>query len=476
MKLRGFIILSLLTGFLAGFTQLTSAQERVRILETDSLEGYSTEEDGQVRKLIGNVVLETEDFTVRCDTAWHYRDLEELRARGNIQIDTDDEIIWADEVFYDLATEYSEFKDRVILNSDGTTLFSDFLAYDFIRDIAEFPESLRMEDEDGTLIADRGTYFNEPDSAAFFGNVQLEDTTQYIEADSMFTVRKDEYYELHSRVFLHDLEEEVRLTGNFVEADSTGYRRIEDNARMQRLSEDRRDTTFIWSDRMDVWEHDTTHVFEAYDNVHIWTENYSSLSDTAAYDDYTELFELSGSPRTWRDNLQLTGPHIEIQLEDDEVKTLYSYPNPFSTEEDEETGRFNQLTGDTLFINFEEGELDFMEVWENAHMLYHNNDEEGNPDGATELETPYLYVTFVDGDIYRLNTKGQSPGTIYPEAESVKELRLTGFTWEPDLRPAKPDEELERRLLPIPTERPFEYPDRYRAFIEELVMRFPVQP
>ncbi len=451
------------------------AQDRVRIIDTDVLEGYTTE-DGEVRKLIGNVQLQTDDFTVYSDTAWHYRDLNELRAKGNIQIDTDDETIWADEVFYDLATEYSEYKGRVILLSDETTIFSRFLAYDFTTEIADFPESLRMEDEEGVLIADRGLYYNQPDSAVFFGNVQLEDSTQYIEADSMYTVRKDEYYELHGRVFLHDMEEEVRLTGNFVEADSTGYRRIEGESRMQRLSDDRQDTTFVWADRMDVWEYDTTHVFKGYDEVHIWTENYSSYSDTAAYDDHTELFELTGEPRTWRKNMQLTGPRIEIQLEDDEVKTLFSYPDPFSSEEDEDTKRFNQLTGDTLFINFEEGELDYMEVWENAHMFYHNKDDAGNPDGATEMETPYLLITFRDGELYRLNTNSRSPGKVYPESPDIGEIQLPGFTWEPELRPQKPEEELKRRLPPIPTERPFEYPPRYNQFLEELVTLPPARP
>lgn len=468
-----FLLLSL---FLCVSFSDASAQQWVNIIQSDSLQGFSTDE-GEVRKLFGNVKLETEDFTVLCDTAWHYRDIDELRASGNVEITTGDgDRIWADKAFYDLETEFSEFESRVILRSDHTTLFSEYLGYDFNTEVAEFPLPLRMEDDDGLLKAREGTYYNEPDSAVFFGDVQVEDSTQYIEADSMFTIREDEYYELHGQVFLHDLENLVRLTGNFVEADSTGYRKIEGESRMRRLSEDLQDTTYVWADRMDVWDHDTTHVFEGFDEVHIWTGNYSSLSDTAHYDDNTELFELTGSPRAWRENLQLTGPLIEIQLEDDEVTSLYSYIDPFSVEKDPHTGRFNQLTGDTLFINFDEGELDYIEVWENARMFYHNKDEDNNPDGATEMDTPYLRVTFRYGDIYRLDAKGQSPGKVYQESEEIADERLSGFVWEPELRPEKPETDLERRLPPIPTERPFEYPPRFETFLEEIVMLPVIQP
>lgn len=476
MKLKTFISILFCVVLFAISLSETEAQQRARIIHTDTLEGFTTEDEGEIRKLIGNVELETEDFTIVCDTAWQYRDLDELRAAGNVQITTENDRIWADEVFYDLDTEFSEFQGRVILLSDQTTLFSDFLAYDFEREIAEFPEPLRMEDEEGTLIAHEGTYYNEPDSAAFFGDVQVEDTTQYIESDSMFTVRKDEYYELHGEVYLYDMENEVRLTGDYVEADSTDFRKIEGHAWMQRLSDDKQDTTFVWADRMDVWDQDTTHVFEGFDDVHIWSDNYSSLSDTASYDDHTQLFELTGSPRAWRDNMQLTGPLIQIQLEEDEVQSLYSYEDPFSTEKDSATGRFNQLTGDTLYMNFIDGTLDYIEVWENANMFYHNKDEDDNPDGATEMETPFLRITFRDGEIYRLNTLENSPGTVIPESPGIEDERLPGFVWEPELRPEKPEEDLQRRLPPIPTERPFEYPDRYIAYLEELAMLLQAQP
>jgi hypothetical protein len=147
------------------------------------------------------------------------------------------------------------------------------------------------------LVADSGYYYNALDSAVFRGNVQVADSLQYIEADSMFTRRSDEYYELHGRVFLDDQENRTRLTGGFVLSDSTGYRRVEGGSRMRRISEDLSDTTFLWADWLEVHQKDTINTFSAYDEVHIWTESYSSISDTAHYDDAVEQFILEGDPQ-----------------------------------------------------------------------------------------------------------------------------------------------------------------------------------
>ncbi|MGM0739121.1 MAG: OstA-like protein, partial [Bacteroidota bacterium] len=86
------------------------------------------------------------------------------------------------------------------MQSGSSQLFSEEVFYSFATEIALFPDRLRLEDERGVLVADSGYYYNALDSAVFRGHVQAADSLQYIEADSMFTRRNDEYYELHGRV------------------------------------------------------------------------------------------------------------------------------------------------------------------------------------------------------------------------------------------------------------------------------------
>jgi len=456
--LRVLVIMLLL--WPAGPDGTAGAQNRVRILQSDQLEGVVGPE-GRIRKLTGNVALSTDDFTILCDSAWHFMDLEELRAWGNIEITSERDQIWSDRATYDLVSEVALFEGRVVMQSEKALLFSDEVFYSFATEIALFPERLRFEDERGVLVADSGYYYNALDSAVFRGNVQVADSLQYIEADSMFTRRGDEYYELHGRVFLDDQENRTRLTGGFVLSDGTGYRRVEGGSRMRRISEDLSDTTFLWADWLEMQQKDTINTFTAYEQVHIWTERYSSLSDTAHYDDAIEQFILEGNPRLWYEEMQLTGPYILIQLEEDSVRYLDSYPGSFAVQRDTTIDRLNQITGDTLFIQFEDGSVSYMQVWPRGNVLYFVKESDGQADGAIEMTADFIKLVFEEGELEDVIARRNVDGIFHQEHEGISEKRISGFVWEPGLRPERPEEPIEPRLPPVPDARPFEMPDRF---------------
>ncbi|MDG5766551.1 OstA-like protein [Balneolales bacterium ANBcel1] len=442
--------------------ETAEAQNRVRILQSDRLEGVATEE-GRVRKLIGNVRLETDDFSIVCDSAWQYLDIDELVAYGNIEIESDRQRIWAEKATYDLISEVTLFQGSVVMQSESALLFSEEVFYSFATEIALFPEFLRLEDERGVLLADSGYYYNALDSAVFRGHVQLADTLQYMEADSLFTNRRDDYNELHGRVFLNDEEYRTSITGALVISDSTGYRRVDGNSRMRRINEAGTDTTFLWSEWLEVHQRDTINTFTAYDRVHIWAESYSSLSDTAHYNDATELFTLNGSPRLWYDEIQITGPRIKIQMEEDSVRYLESFRRPFVVQNDTGINRLNQTTGDTLFIRFEAGVVSFMEVYPNANVIYFIK-EGDEADGAIELTAEFIKILFDDGELEDVIARTNVDGTYHPESPDVEHRRLDGFVWEPERRPERPEDVWIPRLPPIPDDRPFDLPERFRPW------------
>ncbi len=444
--------------------QTASAQNRVRILQSDQLEGVVADE-GRIRKLTGDVALQTEDFSILCDSAWHFLDLEELRAWGDIEITSQKDRIWSDQATYDLVSEVALFEGRVIMQSGSSQLFSEEVFYSFATEIALFPDRLRLEDERGVLVADSGYYYNALDSAVFRGHVQAADSLQYIEADSMFTRRNDEYYELHGRVYLDDKENRSRLTGAFVLADSTGYRRVEGGSRMRRISEDLADTTFLWSSWLEMQQqanrNDTLNTFTAFEDVHIWTESYRSISDTVHYDDHAGQFTLKGGPRLWHEEMQLTGPYVLIQMENDTVRYLESHPDAFAVQRDTSIDRLNQITGDTLYIHFNKGTISHMQVYPKGNVLYFVKDGDGQPDGAIEMTAEIIKLLFNKGELEDVIARRNVDGTFHQENEGVAARRLSGFVWEPEKQPQRPEEPIQQRLPSVPADRPFPLPRRY---------------
>lgn len=455
------------TLFLTVFTAFNpvQAQDSVIILQADRLDGGI--EDGEtVRKILGDVILQTEDMIMETDSVYQYVN-RNLLVAFNSQIETENEMIWADILYHNTKTEYSRMRGRVIVQSEQNTVFSDSIDVDQQNDLAIFNVPVRFEDEDGTLIAESGLYYQAADSAVFRGNVQLADSSQYLEADSLFMNRSKDLYELFGQVYAEDYEDGITFTGEYLYSDSTGYRELIDDTWLMEVSESQADTTHLLAEKIEILETDSTSIMDAFGNVKVWSPKFSAIADTANYIDHEERIIFRSSPVLWQKNMQLTGPYIEAFLEDDDIRFLQSYEKPIVVQEDSATGRLHQMTGDTLHAFFDDGAIERIRVFDNAEIIFHQVDENDEPDGLIEMiSAGPATMDFLDGDIDFFKATRNIDGSYLPEDPANIERRLDNFRWDPGMKPLRP--ELRTPRLPaIPEERPFELPPRYLEYLSE---------
>lgn len=443
-------------------------------------------EGERVRKLIGNVEIALNNSTLYCDSVYQFLDKSELRAFGNIEINTEEENIWADTLYYYTDVDFSRLRGRVIIETDTTTLFGNKVDYRFSTKTGHFTDQVRLEDQRGILRANSGFYYREADSAVFRGAVQVSDTTQYLEGDSLFSNRKSRFYKIYGDIYANDRENNVKLRSDYLEADSTGRRLLKGNAWLQRFAgpdttgtppdsaqsdSAQTDTTHIRAQTIlslrNKTTEDTTTVINAYRDVRIWSKNFSAVADTVQYNSDTETFELWSEAIAWHKTIQLTGPYIKVTLENDEIDRLDAYPKPFTVQQDTSINRLNQIKGDTLIAQFEDGNLQQIHVQPNSRLLYFDKNQEGNPDGAVDISAPSTILYFKNGDLVELKQTGSSDGSYLPESEQTSEKKLEGFAWNPEMRPLKPDSTMQRRFKAIPDEYPFKLPRRYLEHLKE---------
>lgn len=444
--------------------QSIQAQDRVIINQADQAEGVTI--DGEtVRKILGNVILTTEEMVLETDSVYQYTDRNLLMAY-NLQIETENEMIWADTLYHDTEAELSRLRGRVIVRSEQNIMFSDSIDVDMQTDIATFNVPVRFEDEDGTLTAQNGLYFQQVDSAVFRGNVQLADTTQYLESDSLFMNRSSDLYEMYGQVYAHDYEDDVRFSGQYLYADSTGYRLLKNDAWLMEVSESKEDTTHLFAETIELTEEDTVSFMDAFGDVRMWSLEFSAIADTANYRDDLDQFILRSSPKLWHENIQLSGPYTEAYMEEDNIRFLTSYPRPIIVQEDSVTQRLHQMTGDTLNAYFENGKLQRMRIFNNTEVIFHNKDENDEPDGLMEMiSAGPLTIFFKEGELDSLIAKQNIDGSYLPEDSTNVNRKLDNFQWNPELRPERPGVQ-SPRLPPIPEGRPFELPPRYIRYLE----------
>lgn len=451
--------------FMVSICHESYAQQRITILDAQSLEGGTI--DGEpVRKMIGNVKLQTDQMTMDADSAYQFLNRRIVHA-FNIQIESEQDIVWADTLYYDTLTDFSEFRGKVVMLSERNILFSESVDYDRILDMAIFNSPVRFEDDRGVLIAQNGYYFQNTDIAFFRGDVQLADSTQYLEADSLFMNRGTDFYRLFGDVFAEDYEEKVTLAGDYLEADSTGHRLLLGNAWMMQVNEAETDTSHLNSQIIQVAETDTSDFIDAFDDVRIWSDSFTAIADTAYYRSDIEEFRLVSNPIAWQGRIQLTGPYIKALLENDEIRYLTSYPNPIAVQEDSLTGRMNQIKGDTLEAFFENGDIDKIIVFDNSEMIFHLKDDNDEPDGLIEMiAAGASIIQFYNAELDSISAYRNIEGSHLPEDPATIDRQLSGFRWDPEMKPEMPEIQT-ARLPPIPPERPFNLPERYTRYTRD---------
>lgn len=447
-----------------GTNKTLFAQTIVDIVSVETLDRSTTKDGEPIRKFY-NAELKTGGFTIVCDSAWQFLDKNEFRAFGNIQIDTPTETIWTDSLVYYNVLDFSELRGRVIIKQDSTLLFGNKVDFNFVTKVGNFLDEIRLEDnKNGILTALSGVYYQNQDSAEFRGNVQLVDSAQYVEGDSLFINRETEYIRLFDNLLVIDSTNNALLTGDYLEADSTGRRYLTGNGYLRRVETDSAsstsDTTHIFANQILLQKQDSTTIIDAYQSVNVWTEKFASLSDTLLYNSDSELFSLTGAPKAWNKNIQLTGPYIFVQLDSSEVKSLTSYPEPIAVQKDSITGRFNQIKGDSLIANFKNGDISEITIYPNSEVLYHITNDEGAADGAFESTSPKTILIFENGEMVEAKmTKNQ--GLFLPEYTELQSRRLAGFVWTPEVRPLKPTHNPQPKYPAISLERPFKLPKRF---------------
>ena len=405
------------------FTLLTCniIAEPILLRNADELTGQHTENTNQ-RTLLGNVILQQKNVTVKANQAIQYMNTNRFLLNGNVIITQDNLTLKSESILYD-GNSYIATSDRQVnLTDNKSFLIGDRGKYSTQTMIANFYDNVYLEDDSTILFANNITYDRRTTESFAEGNVIIKSKNKNIfaQADSVFNFpnRSVTFAKSNPVLFQIDTNEDLTLDTLTIKSDSILANREED-------------------------------IYYFFDNVEIVRNGLKAIAQQGIYNKneekiilYNPDLELKSQSTIWLDSTQLHADSIVITLKENKLQTIHAHRNSIhiSYIDTLNYSRIDQLSGNTIIIHIENDTLKKVESIENAKSVFFSttNDE---PDGVIESTAEQITIFIKDNTAEEAIYINSIPGKYHPEpfvAGKEREFYLPNFVKE-DNKPIRPE-------------------------------------
>lgn len=494
----------------------------LRFVQTDS---------GGINKLIGNVILKQDDSYLYCDSAYfdlaknnveafgnvrivqpgsegqsdymRYKGNQKLAfMQGNVMLTDGKSNLWSEEVeystatkigtynkggtlqdgettlssntgWYNMASKDSRFTGDVIVTDPQYHIVSEDLGYNTITKVMTFYARSTVTSDSSVLNTSDGTYDTQNEIAHFTGRSSVLNNEQYIEADkldynkltgiglalgnviSIDTVQKTTLYSGRAdynrrlntmlatiKPVLKQMNGEDSL---FIRAD-TLYSFVKTKPRdtvwLEKTVGKGKNQKTVMVPQVDTTDlsADSTaeRFFIGYHHVKIFSDSMQGLCDSISYSQKDSVMRLMYDPIVWSRNSQITGDTMLLYMDSGQLKKMYVPNNALVVSQSgpPQAKLFDQIQGKTLTGYMENGRMDNMIVKPNAETIYYTKDEREAYIGVNEVTGDQMRVFFQEAGIHRIlyERDVKQKMTPLPKA-NLSAMKLSRFKWLIEKRP-----------------------------------------
>jgi len=454
---------------------------------------------GNVKRLIGNVILKNENTFMMCDSAYLYDEDQSFEAFSNVRINQADSVtVTAKHLLYTSKDKVAHLDGNVSLVQGKMTLNTEKLDYS-LKDKrayyntpgrltnkesvltsmsgeywtqtkeAHFRQQVKLKNPDYELLTDTLIYNTGNEESKFFGPTNVVTKTDSIHAlkgwydtknevgkfanqvviktgsqilftDSLYFNQKLGKGYAHGNVDLFDSYEKMHILG-----DEGYYTKkpqkvlINNKAFVSKIMG--LDTVYIWADTLfyqgDSIKHDRR--LNAWGKVRLFKNDVQAVCDTLCYmidDSNVSMFK---NPILWSSYNQLSADSIYLLLSKNHIRHIILQNHGFIASHERGT-HYNQIKGDSLVGFFNLGELERVKVFGKGQSIYYAREDSCKYIGVNEIDCPNMEVFFSLEKVKGIKFLGSSKATLHP-IEKIRSTKfwLKGFNWKEDLRPSKPN-------------------------------------
>jgi lipopolysaccharide export system protein LptA len=422
--------------------QVTS-YSRVHIKQGDTLDLYSDYlfYDGKSETALakGNVELIDKETHLYTDTADYDVRNEIARYNSGGRITNGDNTLTSIVGIYYVSESLFHFKDSVKIVNPGYVMTADTMDYNSDTQISYFTGPTEMKGDSIYLYCEKGWYDTRNDLTTIWKNALIDNKKQIVNGDSLYFDRISGYGQAYGNVVIQDTSNNLVIEGEY----SWYYKDperflITDSAVFIQISG--KDSLFLHADTItSATITDTASIsyrlMKAYHGCRIFSADLQSKCDSLSYSFQDSVIRLYNDPVIWSDENQLTADSMAVFTKDRKTDRLELYSSAFITSKVDSI-RFNQIKGRSLTGYFRDNELYKIDIRGNGESIYYL--VEGDQiTGVNQSKCVNIEIYIDKGKITEIYERQEPEGNIDPpEPRIPKELRLKGFSWLSNLRPA----------------------------------------
>jgi hypothetical protein len=300
---------------------------------------------------------------------------------------------------------------------------------------AEGYDGIRLVDPGTVLTAQEGAYDVEPRIAVFRRNVVVRDTTSQVNADSVTYFRNTRFSIAVGNVTVQSERDHLTIFGGRLEhAGTRQYSKMTVGPVLVQWDSSAAgfDTLLVRAVTMEVYR-DSLRRMIATDSVKILRADLAAVCGLAKFFTAGDSILLRRAPVVWYQQTQVTGDSMNVFLEHRMLHRVVVRGSAFAVSRSDSLfpERFDQLTGESLTMDFVEKKLRRIEVVDHAISIYHAyEDSLGN--GVNRTSGDRIVMDFAAGKLQDIRFFSGIEGSYYPEnmvRQREAEYRLPGFQW-----------------------------------------------
>ena len=422
---------------------LMKAMGNVIINQGDTIIQYSKYTDYDGNKKIatswGNVILKDELMTLKTDTLYFDRVSQHLYYRsGGTIIDATNVLKSKIGNYYLETNKFQAFTNVEIVNKDSK-LVSNHLDYYTDTGIAKLYGPSTITGKQDSIYTEKGRHNSKTNISHFLKNSIIFYSDRTIEGDSLYYNKDLNFSSATGNIKVVDTANNSVIKGEYAE-----YFKLKDSVFITKkavaISIMENDSLYIHGDTLMVTGKVKERLVKAFRHVKIFKSDLQGKCDSLVSNEKTGITKLFINPVLWKEKNQITGDtiHLISNTKTEQLDSLKILNNAFIIQKD--SSGYTQLKGRNMYGKFKNNDLKSLNIVGNSESIIFLRNETNQLVGIDKKKcSKNIFIELENNEFSFIDYVSKIEAKTYPPSEFEllldTEKLFNGFIWRESERP-----------------------------------------